>query len=563
MGDDFVQMDPACVSAKSFFCMVGYPDMYRPFHHLFKLSLKWIFGLSPMPHFLVVLFLHVGACAGAGYVLYKIVEDWFVVILSSVLYCTFFMHYQSMFHSSLLDQLCVFLFMLSVVFFLEYLETGLTSYYVLCLVAFILSLMTKEYALILPLFVGVMTLVLPHKDIERPLARDYYKPYLRLLKPVLPLLVLSPLWVYIEYRMVHHFFPFAGMAFDSKLDLKAIWRPTVGSFIYCSKVAFYLHWWAPLSFLGGTWRQLVTIGLWTVFVWKYVAPPARRAVIIFFSLFVIGFLVTVPGIAPRFFYLPTIASSAIIAITIKEFSDRVIGLVFGFLRGRFSLVVSGANLYVNVVEGVAYRIVPVILIVPLLLFNYSEIKLYAQDYTRAHQISKSFFEGIRDTYLRTHANSFVYANVPIVYPGRSFPFWLIGGAPQLIATTRVAIEPEDRQVVWLSEGVPQTFYSDKVVVDPKDGPIQYAVYALNLDESAPVVQNVAGEWTHLRVPHYRENIWPTKELNFEDFMRLCGNQSHQVFLYLPSGKLINVSGMRPEGVRAAFSRDVQDFEKRQ
>lgn len=553
MGDDFVQMDPACVSAKSFFCMVGYPDMYRPFHHLFKISLKWIFGLSPMPHFLVVLFLHVGTCAGAGYVLYKIVGEWFVVLLSSVLYCTFYMHYQSMFHSSLLDQLCIFLFMLSVVFFLEYRETGSTSYYVLCLVAFILSLMTKEYALILPLFVGVMTLVLPHKDIERPLARDYYKPYLRLLKPVLPLLVLSPLWVYIEYRMVHHFFPFAGMAFDSKLNsLKETWSP----FIWCSEISFYLQWQSPLSFLfSGTWRRFVTIGLWTVFVWKYMTPPARRAVIIFFSLFVLGFLLTLPGVAPRFFYLPTIGSSAVLAITIKEFSDRVIGLVFGFLRGRFS--------YVNVIEGVFYRIVPVILIVPLILFNYSNIKLYAQDYTRAHQISKSFFEGTRDTYLRTHANSFVYVNVPIVYPGRSFAFWLIGGAPQLMAITRVAVEPEDRQVVWLSDGVPQTFYSDKVVVDPKGGPIQYAVYALNLDESAPVVQAGGGEWLHLEVPHYRENIWPTKELNFEDFMRLCGNQSHQVFLYLPSGKLINVSGMRPEGVRAAFSRDVQDFEKRQ
>lgn len=503
MTDDWFHLDGVTFSAKTLFFAKEHGLWWRPFPELFDQLIQRGFGLSHVPQFVVNLALHGLNTILGAYIVFKLTNRWSPALIFSLLFATFYMHYDCLFIACYRDNLLSTLFFQSAtVLYLQYYESKRGIYYKLFLLSSLLLLATKEFAFILPVYLTVISVVLVYET-------DYgikrlWNVCLDSLRTLLPLYALVMAWIILELIIPVVFSSSRHILADSVSHRRLSSDEVNAAFLYF-KLLFYVHfdneWLIAFVLLGGV-------------LIRFMPLTVTKALIIFSAFLVIIIALLVPGMAPRWFYFLGTASCAILGIMINEFAYRLVSIVNNY-------AVNSNN---HKRLDFAVVLFSVLICSPIILFSYNFIKVESNNYKEMHKANRELYKNTYNITSKNENEPITYVNLPSSKDCRIFPSFVCG-LPQVGSMYRVAGgKGKSPECYYLNFG----------------------------NSSSDSFKMNRGEWSCFRDPYYCEDLMLVGELSPQEFTKLTSTASKQVLLYLPQGEVRNVSGMSFQEVKKQY-----------
>ncbi|MBN3038163.1 MAG: tetratricopeptide repeat protein [Candidatus Omnitrophica bacterium] len=186
---------------------------YRPLQILSYMLEYRLWGLSPQGYHIVNIALHILVALSIFWLLNILFKDYLLSFLAGALFVVHPVHTEAVSYiSGRADPLAAFFLVLTLVFYIKHIQEK-KYYYFAALLCYLLALLSRESALILPALV-----LLYHFSFRKKLER----------KEIIPLLAIS--LVYIFLRLTYLKFPFVHSGFDANL-----WQRIPGFFVALSK----------------------------------------------------------------------------------------------------------------------------------------------------------------------------------------------------------------------------------------------------------------------------------------------------------------------------------------
>ena len=123
---------------------------YRPLQGIQILSQFVVFGSNPVPYHWVQITFHIASCALLFALVWRVAKRRRVAFLATLFYATFPVYALAVNWINITDPLMTIFYLISVWFWLNYLQSGSKRDYAIVFVTFILALLNKQMAITLP-----------------------------------------------------------------------------------------------------------------------------------------------------------------------------------------------------------------------------------------------------------------------------------------------------------------------------------------------------------------------------------------------------------------------------
>jgi hypothetical protein len=262
---------------------------YRPMQGM-VFGIEWIlFGGNPLGYHLVNVLVHLGNCWLLFALVWRVARNWRAAFIAALIYAGLPLYAVAVFWPGDADFLLTFFYLLSFFFWTLHLQERKTTFYFLSFTFFLLALLTKEFAVTLPVVLFLA---------DRLLVRDAYFFARRYAPFILVLLIYLPLEYYIQSRSVL-----------TNLYGYGIGGHVVSNFFgYLAALAFPWGLPEPFNYL---WLAMALV------LFAFALVTQRNASLLFLALAsALAFLpvISFPWFFTRYLYMSVMASAVVIAL---------------------------------------------------------------------------------------------------------------------------------------------------------------------------------------------------------------------------------------------------------
>ncbi len=313
-GDDYAFVERAGRSSLTeylsfYFDPARQDGWYRPMQGML-FGIEWLaFGANPQGYHLVNVLVHLANTLLLFAITARVTRRWRAAFLAALIYCALPLYAIAVFWSGDADFLLAFFYLLSIYFWIRYLQTNRRRNYLAAFLFFLLALMTKEFGVTLPLVLFLIDrLVLqPPPASWREFLRAFasFRDFRALLSRYSAFLLVFVFYLPIEY------------AIQSRSVLTNLYgyggsSPALANFAnYLAALAFPWGLPDPLNFI---WLAMVAaLGAYLIYTRRAVALLALIAASVLAFLPVIFF----PWFLPRYLYLAVMAFAILCALALE------------------------------------------------------------------------------------------------------------------------------------------------------------------------------------------------------------------------------------------------------
>ncbi len=354
-------------------------SFYRPMVFIILAILFSLFGLNPLGYHLISLSLHaVNACFIYYFVLKHTRFHNGIAFLSSLLFLVNGRHHETLWWATCIDNpATVFFYLIALLLLIFYRYDGSRRNYVMSITAFTLALLTKEFAISLPLVFILYDFILLDKNFKRSRKMSFYMKYI-------PYILILSSYLVLEYIPASHNagtgFSRGGLTFKG-LSIERI-EEIMRYFVGMVPIRGYVF---KMEEVG-----LIFFGSSILVLWMLLRIDDEKRRLALFGL--LWFLVSVlPFVfftynGHRFFYLPSIGFSI------------TLGVLIDFI---FHQIKNGINIFLaGIITGV--------LIFALLATHYIFIIEKSKDWMQAAKIAKQILLETQKYYPQLPNGTLIY-----------------------------------------------------------------------------------------------------------------------------------------------------------